>query len=346
LFWATIAGFRSRNEGFSDMRILILGGTFFVGRHLVDAAQARGHELVLFNRGKSGPNLFPDIETLHGDRNTDEGLSALDGAGDFDAVIDTCGYFPRVVQLSLQKMAPRAKRYCFISTISVYQNWPDEPCPEDADLLTLEDPAVHEMTGVRSYGALKVLCEQEAEAAFPGKALIIRCGLIVGPHDWAERVTYWAHRAAQGGEVLAPGGPELQTQWIDVRDLSEWTIRMLEEGKAGIFNANGPRTSFGVLLDACGAEKITYVPEAFLQEQGVEPWDELPLWRGVGSVNAANDCRKAIAAGLIYRPLTETVRDTLAWDANRPQEKAWKNTLKPEKEAMVLRAWHKASMQH
>ncbi len=315
------------------MRLLILGGTIFLGRHLVEAARGRGHDVTLFNRGKTGPDLFPELTRLHGDRHTEEGLAALDGAGPFDAVIDTCGYFPRVVQLSLQKLAPMAQSYCFISTISVYENWPGEPCPEGAALVTLEDPMVHELTDVRSYGALKVLCEQEVEATFPGKALSIRCGLIVGPHDGAERVTYWAHRAAQGGEVLAPGGPELQTQWIDVRDLSEWTIRLLEEGKAGIFNANGPRTSFGALLDACGAEKVTYVPEAFLQEQGVGPWEELPLWRGAGSVNAANDCRKAIAAGLTYRPLAETVRDTLAWDRTRPPGEGWKRTLTLENRA-------------
>ena len=332
------------------MRILILGGTVFLGRHLVNAARARGHELVLFNRGKSGPDIFPDVNTLHGDRKTDEGLSVLDDAGEFDAVIDTCGYIPRAVRMSAQKLAGRARRYCFISTVSVYKNWPEEACDESGTLATIDDPTVEEVTG-ETYGALKVLCEQEAEVAFPGRALIVRPGLIVGPNDPTDRFAYWPHRVAQGGEILAPGGPNTPTQFIDVRDLAEWTIRLLESETVGIFNADGPAIPLGELLLTCATAAgkdldVTYASEVFLKESEVAPWSELPLWiPGLGEKpnGGATNCQRAIAAGLTYRPLAETVADTLAWDSQRPQDSAWKNTLKPEKEARVLATWRECN---
>jgi len=203
------------------------------------------------------------------------------------------------------------------------------------------------MTG-ETYGPLKVLCENAAVAAFPGRTLLIRPGLIVGPHDPSDRFTYWPHRVAQGGDILAPDGPEMQTQFIDVRDLAEWNLRLLERGVADLYNADGPLITLGAVLDSCvrvsgrtDANPV-YVPEAFLQEQGVEPWMELPLWipregRGDGFSSA-----KAQRDGLTYRPLDVTVKDTLEWDAARPQEDAWKHALKPEKEAAVLAAWRAA----
>jgi 2'-hydroxyisoflavone reductase len=194
-----------------------------------------------------------------------------------------------------------------------------------------------------TYGALKALCEQEAEAAFPGRALIIRPGLIVGPHDPTDRFTYWSHRVAQGGELLAPGAENTPVQFIDVRDLAEWNIRLLESDATGIYNADGPQMPIKALLDACGAEHVTYVSEAFLEEQKVTAWVELPLWiPGLADKPAggATDCRKALSAGLTYRPLSQTVTDTLAWDRARPQENAWKRTLTREREAEVLQAWH------
>ncbi len=326
------------------MKLLILGGTIFLGRHLVDAALARGHDVTLFNRGKSGPSLFPDVPTLHGDRKTDEGLAALDDAGPFDAVIDTCGYVPRAVKLSAQKLAGKVSTYCFISTVSVYKSWPGEPCDETGTLVTIEDETVEEVTG-ETYGALKVLCEKEAEAAFPGKNLIIRPGLIVGPSDPTDRFAYWPNRVAQGGEILAPGNPETPVQFIDVRDLAEWNIRLLEEGQTGVFNADGQQTSFGTLLAACGAESVTYVSEKFLEEQSVAPWSQLPLWIPGMAENpggGATNVERAIAAGLTYRPLKETTEGTLAWLLARPAEGTWKSTLTREREAEVLAAWHAA----
>ena len=330
------------------MRILILGGTVFLGRHLVLAAQERGHDVTLFNRGKSGPDLFPGVRTFHGDRKTDEGLSILDGAGDFDAVIDTCGYVPRTVGMSARKLAGKATSYCFISSVSVYKNWPDEACDESGTLATIDDPAVEEVTG-ETYGALKVLCEREVEKSFPGQTLVIRPGLIVGPHDPSDRFAYWPHRVAQGGEILAPGGPNTPTQFIDVRDLSEWTIRLLENEAVGTFNADGRVVPLGELLLTCAAASgselnVAYASEAFLQEQEVSSWSELPLWiPGLADKpgGGATNCQKAVSSGLAYRSLNATVTDTLAWDAARPQENAWKNTLKPKKEAKVLEAWRK-----
>lgn len=323
------------------MKLLILGGTVFLGRHLAIAAIERGHEVTLFNRGKSGPELFSDLPQLHGDRKTEEGVAVLDSAGPFDAVIDTCGYVPRVVKLSAEKLKEKAKTYCFISSVSVYKNWPEEQCDENGTLATIEDPTVEEVTG-ETYGALKVLCEEEAEKAFPGNALIIRPGLIVGPNDISDRFGYWPRRVAQGGEILAPGTPETPFQFIDVRDLAEWTIRLLENGVTGAYNADGPQIPIKSLLDACGAEHMTYVSEAFLEEQKVAAWVELPVWiPGLADKPAggATDCSKAITAGLTYRPLSETVADTLAWENATPRENAWKRSLTPEKEAEVLQAW-------
>lgn len=330
------------------MHFLILGGTLFLGRHLVEAARARGHELTLFHRGKTNPGLFPDVYTVQGDRKREEDLAALD-AMQFDAVIDTCGYLPRVVGLSARRLAARARAYCFISTVSVYAGWPETPADETSALATLTDPSVEEVTG-ETYGALKALCEQAAEAAFPGRTLVIRPGLIVGPHDPSDRFTYWPHRIARGGAVLAPAGPELPTQWIDVRDLAAWTIQMLENKATGTYNADGPVVSLGQLLATCllvsGAQaELTYATEAFLQEQGVQPWLELPLWiPGLFGRTDGGTTRiqRAGMAGLTHRSVLETVRDTLLWDQQRPQEGAWRATLTPEKEAAVLAAWREA----
>lgn len=327
------------------MHLLILGGTVFLGRHVVDAARARGHRVTLFNRGKSRPDAFPDVDQIHGDRTTDEGLAALDGQT-FDAVLDTCGYVPRVVRKSAERLAGRAGTYCFVSSVSVYADWPEASPDEDARIATIPNPDTEEVTG-ETYGALKALCEQAAEAAFPGRTLVIRPGLIVGPHDPSDRFTYWPHRIAAGGDVVAPGGPDLPTQWIDVRDLARWTVQLLEEGRVGTFNADGPVTPLGTLLDACVAAsgsdaRVHWIDETFLTEREVRPWIGLPLWipglRGRAD-GGATRIDRAVAAGLTHRPIAETVADTLAWDASRPQENAWRATLTPAREAEVLREW-------
>ncbi len=299
------------------MDLLILGGTVFLGRHLVDAALDAGHQVTLFNRGRHGAELFPQVEKLRGDR--DGGLDALAGRR-WDAVIDTCGYVPRLVRASAELLAGSVAHYTFISSISVYRDLDQAPVDEHSPVGILADPTVEEITG-ETYGPLKALCEQAAEAAMPGRVLHVRPGLIVGPHDPTDRFTYWPWRVAQGGNVLAPGRPERRVELIDGRDLSHWILRAVEARRTGVYNATGPahELTMGDLLAACrqaiGSDAhFTWVDEAFLLANGVAPWSELPLWlpesdNGVMAV----DCQRAIAAGLELRPLAETVQDTLAW---------------------------------
>ncbi len=325
------------------MRILVLGGTRFLGRAFVEAALAGGHELTLLTRGVSNPDLFPNVEHIRSDR--DGGLEPLSGRS-FDAVLDTCGYLPRVVRASSRLLEPNVGRYAFVSSISVYA---DETTPgqdESAAVITLPDPSVEEVTG-QTYGGLKALCEAEVVDAFGDRALIIRPGLIVGPNDASDRFTYWVVRVARGGVVLAPDGPDYRTQFIDVRDLAEWILRSLERHARGVFNATGPAEPLplGRLLEACrqagGSDaRFVWADEAFLLEHGVQPWTEMPLWipgrEGVGG--NAFDISRALAAGLAFRPVEETVADTLAWARTRPAETAVRAGLTSEREGELLRA--------
>lgn len=328
------------------MKILILGGTVFVGRHLVDSALQRGHEVTLFNRGQHNPELYPEVEKLRGDRDGD--LSALEGRR-WDAVIDTCGYVPRIVRASVDRLAGAVDQYAFISTISVFADTRRPGMDEDAPLGTLSDESVEEVTG-ETYGPLKALCERAVREGMPDRALIVRPGLIVGPNDPTDRFTYWPHRIARGGEVLAPGVPELPVQFIDVRDLAEWTIRLVEKRQNGTYNATAPdyRLEMGRVLEVCrqvsGSDaRFTWIPDDWLLEHEVQPWMELPLWvtgdeehRGFHAI----DVSRAIAAGLTFRPLEQTVRDTLDWDATRPAKYTWRAGMAPEREQELLAAWH------
>jgi 2'-hydroxyisoflavone reductase len=326
------------------MRLLIIGGTQFAGRHLVEAALARNHTLTLFNRGQSNSGLFPQVEQLHGDRTED--LSLLQDRS-WDAVIDMCGYVPRIVRHSAQALVGQTDRYVFISTVSVYAEDNPRGMDETAPLAKLKDETVEEVTG-ETYGGLKVLCEKAVEDAYADRALIIRPGLIVGPHDPTDRFTYWPVRVAQGGEVLAPGNPDQPVQIIDARDMAEWIISMVEEKQSGIFNAVGPDYALTTrsMLDACVTvcnpqAKLTWVSEEFLLEHNVEPWSEMPVW--VPEKECAFDTcsnARAIAAGLKFRPLAETIADTLVWAKTRPADHAWRAGLKPEREAELLQGWH------
>jgi len=324
------------------MNLLILGGTVFLGRSLVDAAQARGHRVTLFNRGRSNPGVFPDLETIHGDRSSD--LDKLHGRR-WDAVIDTCGYVPRIVRASARALAGSAGSYTFISSLSVYADT-SIPADESSPVGKLEDETVETVDG-GTYGPLKALCEQAVQAEFAGRALILRPGLIVGPYDPSDRFTYWPHRIAQGGEVLAPGRPERRIQFIDARDLAEWTIRMLENGKGGVFNADSPpgMHTLGGLLETCkrvanSDARLTWVSESFLHEEGVEMWSELPVWVPESDAEYAGffeiAVNKALEQGLSFRPLADTVRDTLAWDAARPSETKLRAGLSRAREAELL----------
>ncbi len=325
------------------MKLLIIGGTRFVGRHLVEQALARGHTLTLFNRGQSNPDLFPQVEQLRGDRAAD---LALLQQRSWEAVVDTCGYLPRLVRLSAQALAGQIERYVFISTVSVYAEDNPRGMDESAPLATLKDESVEEVTG-ETYGGLKVLCEKAVKEAYSDRASIIRPGLIVGPHDPTDRFTYWPWRIAQGGEVLAPGNPDQSVQIIDVRDLAQWIVQMVEDKRAGVFNAVGPDYALTTrrMLEACVAAcnpqaRLTWVDEAFLLEHKVEPYSEMPVWV-LERESALETCSnaRAIAAGLRFRPLEETIHDALASAKTRPADHAWRAGMKAEREAELLRAW-------
>lgn len=342
------------------MRILILGGTVFLGRHLVDAALAGGHEVTLFNRGQHNPDLYPQLEHLRGDRRGD--LRALEGRT-WDAVIDTGGYIPSLVRASARLLAGAVGQYVFISTISVYSDISKPGVDESAPVDTISPEQLREAEDIvppakgtvariyaEKYGALKALCEQAAEECLPGRVLNVRPGLIVGPYDYSDRFTYWPGRVARGGEVLAPGRPARAVQLIDVRDLAEWVIRMVEAGQMGVYNATGPAEplTMGGILEACKRASnsnatFTWVDEAFLLAENVQPWSQVPLWipetpeeDGFNAINI----EKAVGAGLTFRPILETARDTLAWDSTRPAGEERQAGLAADDEARLLRAWH------
>jgi 2'-hydroxyisoflavone reductase len=328
------------------MKVLILGGTIFLGRHLTEAALAAGHDVTLFNRGQHNAALYPDLEKLRGDR--DGGLDVLKGRT-WDAVVDTCGYVPRLVRDSASRLANAVDHYTFISTLSVYGDFRVQGLCEEAAVGTLDDETIEAVTGGSggTYGPLKALCEQAAEAAMPGRVLSVRPGLIVGPHDPTDRFTYWPVRVARGGQVLAPPTPQALVQFIDARDLAAWVMRMAEHNKTGVYNATGPADplTFASFLAACNrtaGNKATFIwtsPE-FLAAQQVTPWRDLPLWvpeetRGLLQV----DMTKATAEGLAFRPLAETRQATLTWAQQRPDPYEWQAGLSPEREAGLLAKW-------
>jgi 2'-hydroxyisoflavone reductase len=333
------------------MRLLILGGTVFLGRHLAEAALERDHTVTLFHRGKHNPNLFPRAETLHGDR--DGNLRALEGR-EWDAVIDTSGYVPRVVDASAALLRSATDHYTFVSSISVYAGFSDPGITEDAPLGALEDPSIEEITGT-TYGPLKGLCEEAVLGEFGDRALIVRPGLIVGPYDYTDRFGYWVRRIADGGDVLVPDAANQPVQVIDARDLAVWMLDMIEERRSGMFNATGPEQplTFGSFLQTCVADinpdaRLVPVSEAFLAEQQVQPWSELPLWMPSSdrSMNGFMriDCRRAIATGLRFRPLAATIRDTLAWEHEhdkpaKEQRIVAPGSLSRAREAELLAAW-------
>jgi len=327
--------------------LLILGGTSFLGPQIVEAARAAGYTVTLFNRGKTRPGLFPDLEKLRGDRNGN--LKALEGRT-WDVVVDTSGYVPRHVRDSAVLLKDAVKQYIFISTISVYSDTSKPGMDETTAVGTIPDESTEKVTG-ETYGPLKALCEKAAEKAMPGRVTVIRPGLIVGPEDPTDRFTYWPVRVRRGGEVLAPGSPSDPLQFIDVRDLAGWTVLTARDGTVGIFNATGPREPLpiGTLLEACktasGSDAaFTWVDAAFLAEQKVEPWSDMPVWvppAGDSAGFSRVSCARAIAKGLAFRPVAATVKDTLTWWATLPAERqaALKAGIKPEREIEVLKAW-------
>jgi 2'-hydroxyisoflavone reductase len=339
------------------LRILILGGTGFTGPFQVKYALNRGHKVTVFNRGKTHPGELPkEAEQLIGDRNGQ--LDALKGRT-WDVCIDIPTSIPVWVRDAAQILKGNVDRYVFISTISVYSNTSkpgtDETAPlakyEGADAMK-ETQQTLRASNFALYGPLKALSEAETEKWFPGKALIIRPGLIVGPGDESDRFTYWPVRIARGGEVLAPGNPSDPVQFIDARDLAEWTIRMVEQSTTGIFNATGPRTklSVGDMLNGIRSAtksnaQFTWADADFLAAQKIRPWSDMPVWvpsKGEETGFALISIKKALDKGLTFRSVGDTTQATLEWFRKQPAERQAKLRagITPEREAEVLAAWH------
>jgi 2'-hydroxyisoflavone reductase len=330
--------------------ILILGGTGFLGPHFVREALARGYAVTLFNRGKTNPQLFPELEKLRGDRRAGD-LAALEGRR-FDAVIDTSGYVPEDVTATATLLSDSGQ-YLFVSSVSAYRDQFRHGLKVGDPLAPLPEPESRELP--KYYGPLKALCEQAAEAAMPGKTTVIRPGLIVGPGDPTDRFTYWPVRIARGGEMIAPGRPDDPVQLIDARDLAAFMVDCVERRLFETYNAVGPADTLTIeAMLRTGIEtldsdaSLTWIPAEFLAEHEVMPWVHMPVWvppedeehGGLGSVDASG----ALAAGLRFRPLAETMRDTAAWWAELPEERRAEPRagLPPEREAEVLAAWHAA----
>ena len=332
-------------------RLLVLGGTGFLGPHTVRAATARGFEVTLFNRGRPNPNLFPELEKLRGDRDGD--LEALKGR-EWDAVLDTSGYVPRVVGQSVDLLADAVQHYVFVSTVSVYASLAAPGVDEDDPVGRLDDSTVEEITG-ETYGPLKALCEDRVRDRFGDRCTIVRPGLIVGPGDKTDRFTYWPVRVARGGDVLAPGTPDDPVQFIDVRDLGAWLVHCLGTGLAGTYNATSPpgAVTMGALLDTCrrvaGSDaRFHWGDAAFLAAQGIQPWSDMPAWApsdgdfgGISRVSVARAARE----GLVSRPLEETVEATLAWfrELDPDRRATLKAGLSAKREAAALEALARGS---
>ena len=341
---ATGTGLASTQGG--TKRLLVLGGTGFLGPHTVRAALAEGYEVTLFNRGRTNTHLFPELEKLRGDRDGD--LEALKGR-EWDAVLDTSGYVPRIVGQSVDLLADAVPHYVFVSTISVYASLAAPGIDEDDPVGRLDDPTVEEITG-ETYGPLKALCENRVRDRYGDGCTIVRPGLIVGPGDRTDRFTYWPVRVARGGDVLAPGTPDGPVQFIDVRDLGEWLVHCLGARVAGTYNATNPPGSvtMGGLLETCrrvaGSDaRFHWADAGFLAEQGIQPWSDMPAWAppdsdfgGISQVSVD----RATGEGLEFRPVEDTVQATLAWFREQDTERqaALKAGLSPEREAAALEA--------
>lgn len=337
------------------MRILIIGGTKFLGRHLLEAALQNKHEVTLFNRGRNyAQEEIAGVEQIHGDRNSE--LDKLSGKN-WDAVIDTCGYLPQTVRASAEFLADKLEQYVFISSGSVYADTSKPDYDETTRLATLDEAqkrAVEkidprgELNGLtlgENYGALKALCEAAAEGAMPGRVLSVRAGMITGAFDWTDRFAYWVMRTARGGTILAPGAPENFVQLIDARDLSGWIVGMIERGESGVFNVTSPsfELTFGNMLEAIKAAtgsdaRFVWADADFLRENSVAPWSEMPFYLPAADASARNfltmNVAKALAKGLRLRPLGETAADVFAWRAK--QDFALRAGISADRESELL----------
>ncbi len=343
---------QKNNRAEHPLRILVLGGTGFIGPHLVQYALDRGHTLTLFNRGRTNTHLFPDVEKLVGDRSND--LESLRGHT-WDVVIDNSASWPTWVRSSAQLLKDSANTYLFTSTRSVYSDFSEIGLNEETGQVFDHDLSMTDQEDELGYGPRKSLCEREAQLAFPGRTLIVRPGLIVGPGDQTDRFTYWPARIDRGGEVLAPGDPENPVMFIDVRDLAEWYVHLAEQGTLGVLNALGPEQllSFEGMLTGIQAVttnpvSLTWASTEFLLEQEVRPYSHMPLWMPATDDRVGFnrwDLSRPLAAGLKYRSLEVTARDTLEFHKSRPLERQQelRAGITAEREAELLEAWHRSN---
>ena len=339
----------TRQTGQRALRILILGGTSFIGPHQVRYALERGHEITLFNRGRTNTHLFPDVERLVGDRADD--LESLRGRS-WDVAIDNSASNPDWVRRSAEFLRDSVDRYVYVSSRSAYADTSRIPMTAEAPTFTYETAGVHPGADSLPYGLRKALSEREAQAAFPGRATIVRPGLVIGPRDDTDRFTCWPVRIERGGEVLAPGDPSDPVQIIDARDLSEWMIRLAEDGQSGVYNAVGPATPrpmaellYGIRAVTTTECRFTWVDTDFLLATGVRPYSHMPVWmppRDGREGFARFDLSPEVAAGLTFRPLAVTARDTLEFHHARPAARRadLMAGISAEREGEVLEAWH------
>jgi 2'-hydroxyisoflavone reductase len=325
------------------LRALVLGGTVFLGRHVVETLLAREHGVTLFHRGKRGRDLFPDVERVLGDRATD--LDRLPAGATWDAVVDTSAYVPAVAAASAAVLRDRAAHYVFVSSIAVY-DVSRAPLDESSPTPELPADASRDVMVPETYGPLKLLCEREVTAAFGAdRTLIVRPGLIAGPYDPTDRFTYWPVRLARGGDILVPDDLDAQSPLIDVRDLAAFIVDAIEAGRNGVVNTAGmPDTTLRALFEACTAASAmpgTIVPVDLpkLRELGIEEWSDLPAWVAPNSGHdgmRSIDPSRALSMGLHHRPLIETAADTLHWAQHERRNAPLAAGLTPEREAAAL----------
>ncbi|MFD8564700.1 NAD-dependent epimerase/dehydratase family protein [Streptosporangium canum] len=329
------------------MRLLILGGTKFLGRSVAEQALQRGHDVTTFNRGASG-NDVPGVAAIRGDRTSDQDLAALAAQGDWDAVIDTSGMTTALVEASTLALADAIDRYIFISTVNVYKGWPTDPLHDDSPVREYTPEAPEGESGADEYGRLKAGCEKAVTDVFGDRATLLRPGVIVGPHEYVGRLPWWLSRIQAGGRVLAPGTAAWKIQPIDVRDVASFALDAAEQHLTGAYNLTAPigHSTFGEFLAACrevtgGAADFVWVDDAFLREHDVPEWTGLPLWRDYKGTWHV-DAERARKAGLVCRPLAETVADTYAWlrgGALVASERSAELGITREREAQLLAAW-------
>ena len=354
---ADVGRFRPHRANPAPLRILVLGGTGFIGPHMVQRALDRGHTVTLFNRGRTNTHLFPSVEKLVGDRNGQ--LDALRGYT-WDVVIGNSGYVPRHVRDSAELLKGSVGHYFYTSTTDAYRDYLTAGIDESYPLATLPESDATSEDPRTYYGPLKALCERAVRDVYPDRFTVMRPGWIVGPGDNNHLFTYWPVRVDRGGEVLAPGTPDDPMQVIDVRDLAEWVVHMVETAEKGSYNAVGPIMTMAEMLYGCravtsAAVSFTWVDADFLWSHGVRPWTDMPIWwpprndyaeptfggitGGIGALNL--DGSLARSKGLTHRPLATTAKDTLDWYwgqfTNWPDQRPG---LSPAREIEVLAAWH------